>query len=248
MSRPWNELRPIVINPNFSSAPIASVFIEQGMTRILCTASLEEEVPPFRLGRGGWLTAEYGMLPGSTPRRVKRPIGKQDGRQTEIQRLIGRALRAAFNLDKLGARTLTIDCDVLEADGGTRTASITGGYVAARLAVERLIARSEAGVPMPGGPVGRDALLSPVAAISVGIVRGALALDLDYPLDSKADVDMNVVTDAQKNLIEVQATGEGRAMSRAELDQLLDLAQGALETLFPLQADAVVRGLAARPK
>ncbi|HRE91084.1 MAG TPA: ribonuclease PH, partial [Myxococcota bacterium] len=132
--RAWDEMRPLRIDPNFTRAPLASVLIEQGATRILCTASVEEEVPPFRAGRGGWLTAEYGMLPGSSPRRIKRPIGKPDGRQTEIQRLIGRALRAGFDLDQLGQRTITIDCDVLEADGGTRTASITGGYVAARLA------------------------------------------------------------------------------------------------------------------
>ncbi len=239
MERAADALRPIVITPDWSKAPLASVFIEWGRPRVLCTASVEEEVPPFRVGRGGWLTAEYGMLPGSTPRRVKRPIGKQDGRQTEIQRLIGRSLRAGFDLDKLGARTITIDCDVLEADGGTRTASITGGYVAARLAVERLAARGQA-VP---SPTSREALLAPIAAVSVGIVGGASWLDLDYPLDSKADVDMNVVMDGEGRFVEVQGTGERRSMTRAELDGLLDLAEGGIRRLFALQDEAVRKAL-----
>jgi ribonuclease PH len=247
MTRAWNEMRPLTINPNFTRAPLASVLIEQGSTRILCTASVEEEVPPFRFGRGGWLTAEYGMLPGCSPRRIKRPIAKPDGRQTEIQRLIGRALRAGFDLAQLGARTITVDCDVLEADGGTRTASITGGYIAARLAVERLRRKLDAGVQLAGGPIGSGVCLPSVAAISVGLVDGAMALDLDYPLDSKADVDMNVVMDGQRRLIEVQATGEGRAMSRVELDGLLDLAMDAIARLFEAQTDAITRGLAERP-
>lgn len=243
--RAWNEMRPLRIDPDFTRAPLASVLIEQGATRILCTASVEEEVPPFRVGRGGWLTAEYGMLPGSSPRRIKRPIGKPDGRQTEIQRLIGRALRAGFDLDQLGQRTVTIDCDVLEADGGTRTASITGGYIAARLAVERVRRKLEAGANLNGGPVGAGVFLPAVAAISVGLVGGKMALDLDYPLDSKADVDMNVVMDAERRLIEVQATGERRAMTRQELDGLLDLATGALDGLFAAQVEAIAKGLAA---
>lgn len=246
MARPHHEMRPVTINPHFTSAPLASVLIEQGSTRILCTASVEEEVPPFRLGKGGWLTAEYGMLPGCSPRRIKRPIAKPDGRQTEIQRLIGRALRAGFDLSQLGARTITVDCDVLEADGGTRTASITGGYVAARLAVERLREKLAAGVTLAGGPIGDGVCQPAVAAISVGLVHGEMYLDLDYPLDSKADVDMNVVMDSERRLIEVQATGEGRAMSRGELDGLLDLAMGAIERLFVVQADALARGLEKR--
>jgi len=240
MERAPDQLRPITLTPDWSEAPLASVLIEWGRTRVLCTASLDDDVPPFRVGKGGWLTAEYGMLPGSTPRRIKRPIGKQDGRQTEIQRLVGRSLRAGFELDQLGPRTLWIDCDVLEADGGTRTASVTGGYVAARIAVERLIAA-------PESQTTRAALLSPVAAVSVGIVHGVARLDLDYPLDSRADVDMNVVMDGTGKFIEVQGTGERRSMSRAELDALLDLAEGGIRQLFALQERAVAAALARRP-
>ncbi len=238
MERPNDALRPVTITPDWSAAPLASVFIEWGHTRVLCTAIVEDDVPPFRVDRGGWLTAEYGMLPGSSPRRIKRPIGKADGRQTEIQRLVGRALRAGFDLDRLGKRTIWVDCDVLEADGGTRTASVTGGYVAARIAVERLIG---------AGLVERAALATPIAAVSVGIVRGAPWLDLDYPLDSRADVDMNVVMDAEGRYIEVQGTGERRAMTRAELDTLLGLADGGIRQLFALQNDAISRALANRP-
>lgn len=230
MERNPDTLRPLRITPNWSTAPLASVLIEWGRTRVLCTASVEDEVPPFRKDKGGWLTAEYGMLPGSSPRRIKRPIGKRDGRQTEIQRLIGRSLRAAFSLDHLGPRTLWIDCDVLEADGGTRTAAITGGYVAARIAVERLIA---------GELVSREAVLAPVAAVSVGLVDGQLWLDLDYPLDSRADVDMNVVMDAEGRFIEVQGTGERRAMTRQELDGLISLAARGIDELLELQHAAI---------
>ena len=232
MERAPDALRPVRITPDWSSMPLASVLIECGRTRVLCTAIAEDDVPPFRVDKGGWLTAEYGMLPGSTPRRVKRPIGKQDGRQTEIQRLVGRALRAGFDLDRLGPRTLWIDCDVLEADGGTRTASVTGGYVAARIAVERLAQR---------GLVDRAAILAPIAAVSVGVVGGQPFLDLDYPLDSRADVDMNVVMDGEGRYIEVQGTGERRAMSRPELDTLLALAEGGIRQLFTLQDEAVAR-------
>jgi len=238
MERADDALRPVTITPDWSGAPLASVLIECGRTRVLCTAIADDEVPAFRLAKGGWLTAEYGMLPGSSPRRIKRPIGKPDGRQTEIQRLVGRALRAGFDLDRLGPRTIWVDCDVLEADGGTRTAAVTGGYVAARIAVERLIA---------AGLIDRSALLTPIAAISVGIVHGRARLDLDYPLDSRADVDMNVVMDTDGRFIEVQGTGERRAMSRAELDHLLILADGGIRQLFSLQQEAVTRALSARP-
>lgn len=237
MTRAHDALRPVTITPDWSEAPLASVFIEWGRTRVLCTAIAEDEVPPHRAGKGGWLTAEYGMLPGSTPRRVKRPIGKQDGRQTEIQRLVGRSLRAGFDLDRLGERTLWIDCDVLEADGGTRTAAVTGGYVAARIALERLAAVGE---------VDRQALLAPIAAVSVGIVHGHPRLDLDYPLDSRADVDMNVVMDGEGRFVEVQGTGERRAMSRGELDLLLTLAEGGIRKLFVHQEEAVARALERR--
>ncbi len=238
MERADDALRQVTITPDWSGAPLASVLIECGRTRVLCTAIADDEVPAFRLAKGGWLTAEYGMLPGSSPRRIKRPIGKPDGRQTEIQRLVGRALRAGFDLDRLGPRTIWVDCDVLEADGGTRTAAVTGGYVAARIAVERLIG---------AGLIDRSALLTPIAAISVGIVHGRARLDLDYPLDSRADVDMNVVMDTDGRFIEVQGTGERRAMSRAELDQLLVLADGGIRQLFSLQQEAVTRALSARP-
>ena len=237
MERLPDALRPVILTPDWSQAPLASVLIEWGRTRVLCSAIAEEEVPPFRAGKGGWLTAEYGMLPGSSPHRIKRAIGRQDGRQTEIQRLVGRALRAGFDLDRLGARTMWIDCDVLEADGGTRTASVTGGYVAARIAIERLIA---------AGLVERSVLLSPIAAVSVGIVQGQVRLDLDYALDSRADVDMNVVMDGEGRFVEVQGTGERRSMSRPELDQLLSLAEGGIRQLFAHQEQAVSRALESR--
>jgi ribonuclease PH len=237
-TRSSDALRSVRITPDWTSAPLASVLIECGKTRVLCTASVEDEVPPHRVGKGGWMSAEYGMLPGSTPRRVKRPIGKQDGRQVEIQRLIGRSLRAAFDIDRIGARTLWIDCDVLEADGGTRTAAVTGGYVAARIACERLV---RDGLAEPA------CMLAAVAAVSVGLVGGALALDLDYRLDSRADVDMNVVMTERGEFVEVQGTGEKRAMSRAELDALLALAEGGIRQLFAMQTAAVAHALAQRP-
>jgi len=239
--RAHDALRPVTITTDWTSAPISSVLIEAGKTRVLCTVSAENDVPPHRVDKGGWLTAEYAMLPGSTPRRVRRAssVGKVDGRATEIQRLVGRSLRAGFDIDQLGPRTLTIDCDVLEADGGTRTAAITGGYVATRIAVERLIA---------AGIATRAAVLAPVAAISVGIVGGAPYLDLDYPLDSRADVDMNVVMDGEGRYIEVQGTGERRAMTRAELDVLLALAEKGIRELFVLQEQAIARALATRPR
>ena len=242
MSRSTSELRPVTITPDYTDAPLASVLISCGKTQVLCTASYEDKVPGFRVeSGGGWLTAEYAMLPGSSPYRVRRAIsrGKQDGRATEIQRLIGRSLRAGFDLDLLGPYALWIDCDVIQADGGTRTASITGGYVAARLAVERLAA---------SGIGSREAALTNIAAISVGIVDGVPVLDLDYPLDSSADVDFNVVMNGDLNLIEVQGTAEGQAFSRGELDQLLDLATGGISDLLRAQNEAIAAGLANRPK
>ncbi len=180
------------------------------------------------------------MLPGSTPHRVRRASsrGRPDGRATEIQRLIGRAVRAGFDLDALGQQTLWIDCDVLQADGGTRTAAITGGYAAARVAVERLIA---------AGKASRAAILAPVAAVSVGIVDGEPCLDLHYDWDSRADVDMNVVMDGDLNLIEIQGTGERTTFRRAQLDALLDLAEGGVKTLLERQQEAIAEALAARP-
>lgn len=236
-----DALRPITITPCFTTAPLASVLISCGDTRVMCTCSNEDRVPPFRMSAGGgWLTAEYSMLPGSTPQRNRRGVskGKLDGRSTEIQRLIGRSLRAGFDLTKIGPRTLTIDCDVLQADGGTRTAAITGGYVAARLGLERLIAAAGAT---------RDAIFTNVAAISVGIVNGRPMLDLDYPLDSNADVDMNVVMNSELQLIEVQGTGEKGTFKRAELDALLDLSEAGVKALVQAQNAAIARGLELRP-
>ena len=232
--RPPNRLRDVTLTPDFTDAPLASVLICCGDTRVLCTTSLEERVPPFRADSGGgWLTAEYSMLPGATPQRTLRAAtrGKLDGRSTEIQRLIGRSLRAGFDLDRLGPRTLWIDCDVLQADGGTRTAAITGGYASARLAVERLIARGLA----------HPATLTPpaVAAVSVGVIDGVPRLDLDYALDSRAEVDMNVVMNRDGGFIEVQGTAERGAYSRTELEALLDLASGGIDALIALQDAAV---------
>ena len=209
--RPVDVLRTLRITPDYTDAPLASVLIECGQTRVLCTASMEDKVPRFRMDSGGgWLTAEYSMLPGSTPQRNRRAVsrGKLDGRATEIQRLIGRSLRAGFDLDKLGPCSLWIDCDVIQADGGTRTASITGGYVAARLAIERLIA---------SGHSSPKALLSPIAAVSVGVI-GSATQDLDVLV--AAEVDMNVVTNGEGKFIEVQGTAEGAPFSREELDEL----------------------------
>jgi ribonuclease PH len=239
-TRPVDVLRPLSITPDYTNAPLASVLIECGETRVMCTASLDEHVPRFRLSSGGgWLTAEYSMLPGATPHRTQRGVtrGKLDGRSTEIQRLIGRSLRAGFDLDRLGSHTIWVDCDVLQADGGTRTASITGGYVAARLGMERLIA---------AGRAEASCLLSPIAAVSVGIIEGVCTLDLDYRLDSAAEVDMNVVMNGEGNFIEVQGTAEGAPFSRDQLSELLALASNGLSELRAVQDDAVARGLSHR--
>ena len=241
-TRPSDSLRVVTITPDYTDAPLASVLICCGDTRVLCTTSVEERVPPFRLASGGgWLTAEYAMLPGATPRRTQRASkrGRPDGRSTEIQRLIGRSLRTAFDLDRLGPRTLTIDCDVLQADGGTRTAAITGGYVSARLAVERLIA---------SGMTDSAAVGDGIAAVSVGVVAGVPTLDLDYVLDSSADVDMNVVMTERGDLVEVQGTAEKATFTRVELDALLDLAEAGIEQLRGLQKRAVEAGLSNRPQ
>lgn len=237
-----DQLRTVTITPDYTDAPLASVLICCGRTRVLCTASVEDRVPPFRLGSGGgWMTAEYSMLPGATERRSQRASsrGRPDGRSTEIQRLIGRSLRSAFNIDKLGQRTLWIDCDVLQADGGTRTAAVTGGYVAARLAVERLANANKCS---------RKAVIGEVTAISVGIVDGKSYLDLDYRLDSTAEVDMNVVMDGKGGIIELQGTGERANFTRAQLDGLLDLAEAGVAELQALQAMALEDGLRHRPK
>ncbi len=215
----------MVITPGFVSQADGSALIEAGGTRVICTASLEESVPAWREAAGlGWLTAEYGMLPASTGRRKARDVekGRPDGRATEIQRLIGRSLRAVTDFAALGPRTVRIDCDVLEADGGTRCAAITGGYVAAALALSAL---------KDTGDIAALPFHDSVAAISVGIVDGQPLLDLDYPEDSSADVDMNVVATGAGRLVEVQASAEGDTFPREDLDRLLDLALGGIVRL-----------------
>ena len=224
-----HELRPVRITRHYTRHAEGSVLIEFGDTRVLCTASVEDKVPPHQKGSGeGWVTAEYGMLPRSTHTRSAREAakGKQSGRTQEIQRLIGRSLRAVFDLKLLGERTLTLDCDVLQADGGTRTASITGAYVAACDAVHALMAE---------GKLERSPVLHPVAAVSVGIVKGQPVLDLDYVEDSSCDTDMNVVMTGAGHYVEVQGTAEGVAFSRDEMHELLALAERGIGELIALQ-------------
>ena len=228
-----DALRPLTIEPGYLQFAEASVLISTGKTRVLCAATVEESVPPWMAGRGsGWVTAEYAMLPRSTTVRTRRETHNLSGRTQEIRRLIGRSLRASVNLDLLGERTVLIDCDVIQADGGTRTASITGGYVALALAVQRLISQE---LVDPG------VLLAPVAAVSVGLVDGQVLLDLCYAEDSTADVDMNVVMNADGDFVEVQGTAEGRLYSRSELDDMLDLAEEGIETLIAFQQTVLQR-------
>lgn len=232
-SRLPDQLRPLQLTPGWAKNADGSCLIEIGETRLICTATVENGVPPWLKGSGsGWLTAEYGMLPRSTGQRKPRDgsRGKVDGRTIEIQRLIGRALRAGLDLETLGERTLILDCDVLQADGGTRCAAICGAWVAMFAALSSLKNESK---------IRRVPLISPVAAISVGLVNGEAALDLCYAEDSRADVDMNVVMDGESRLIEVQATGENDTFSRAELDQLLDLAQGGIAQIVSAQREAI---------
>lgn len=227
-----DALRPVKFTRSFTRYAEGSVLVEFGETRVLCTASIEEGVPGFLRGKGqGWVTAEYGMLPRATHTRGGREAarGKQSGRTQEIQRLIGRSLRAALNLSALGERTVTLDCDVLQADGGTRTASVTGAYVALADACARLV--KEKGVVNP--------LHGQVAAVSVGIVQGRAMIDLDYNEDSTAETDMNVVMNSGGGFIEVQGTAEGHAMRRDELDLLLALATRGTAQLFELQRAAL---------
>jgi ribonuclease PH len=230
--RSASELRPTTIEPGFVATATGSALISCGGTRVICTASVEESVPRWMYGKGrGWLTAEYGMLPASTGQRKPRDItrGKADGRSVEIQRLIGRSLRGVVDFAALGERTVYVDCDVLTADGGTRCASITGGYVALALACARLVEE---------GKLERSPLTQSVAAISCGVVDGEPLLDLDYPEDSTAEVDANVVMTGDGGLVEVQATAERTPLSRAHLDELLALAQGGIEDLMAIQAAA----------
>lgn len=228
-----NQLRPVKITPNYLKYAEGSVLIEVGDTKVICTASLEERVPPFLKGAGqGWVTAEYSMLPRATQTRNAREAarGKQGGRTHEIQRLIGRALRSVVDMKKLGERTLWIDCDVIQADGGTRTASITGAFVAMALAMQKLV---------QGGQLTALPLKDYLAAISVGKIKEELMLDLCYAEDSQAEVDMNVVMTKSGKLVEVQGTAEGDPFSRQEMDALMDLAQGGIEELIKQQESLI---------
>ncbi|WP_321894528.1 ribonuclease PH [Paraburkholderia heleia] len=231
--RAADQLREVRITRNYTKYAEGSVLVEFGDTKVLCTASVSESVPPFLRDKGqGWLTAEYGMLPRATHTRSDREAarGKQTGRTQEIQRLIGRAMRAVFDLEALGARTINLDCDVLQADGGTRTASITGAFVAAHDAVSKLLAT---------GRIERSPISDYVAAISVGVYEGVPVLDLDYDEDSQCDTDMNVVMTGSGGMVEVQGTAEGSPFSREELNALLDLAQSGIRSLIEKQKAAL---------
>jgi ribonuclease PH len=231
--RGHDQLRPVRITRGYTIHAEGSVLIEFGNTKVLCTASVEEKVPPHKRGTGeGWVTAEYGMLPRATHTRSDREAarGKQTGRTQEIQRLIGRSLRAVFDLKALGERTIALDCDVIQADGGTRTAAITGAFVAAQDAVNFLI---------NNGKLSASPITGPVAAISVGIVQGTPLLDLEYTEDSACDTDMNVVMTGAGHFVEVQGTAEGAAFSRAEMNTLLALAEKGIGELVKMQTQAL---------
>jgi len=224
-----DELRPIIVTPHYLDHNPASVLVKMGKTWVLCVASVAEEVPRWLRDQAqGWVTAEYGLLPASTHTRTRREAatGRIKGRTHEIQRMVGRSLRAALDLRQLGERTITIDCDVIQADGGTRTAAVTGGYVALALAVSDLI---------KDGAVRRSVWRAPVAAVSVGVVQGDRLLDLCYQEDSQAEVDLNVVMDAHDQYVEVQGTAEGRPFEREVMDDLLNLAEKGIKELLAAQ-------------
>lgn len=227
-----DQLRRVELHPGFTVLPAGSVLIRAGKTMVLCTASVTAGVPKHRETVGGWLTAEYCMLPGSTPSRTDRESakGRVQGRTHEIQRLIGRSLRAVIDLPKLGLNTIHLDCEVMQADGGTRTASITGAWVALALAVDKLLR---------DGRIESSPLTGSVAAVSCGVYGGRPLLDLDYIEDSRAEVDMNLVMTSSGDMVEVQATGEGGLLKRADLDALIDLGTGGIATLRQLQLDAL---------
>ena len=233
--RAVDALRPVRIQRQYTRHAEGSVLVSFGDTQVLCTASVEDKVPPFKRGGGeGWLTAEYGMLPRATHTRSDREAakGKQSGRTQEIQRLIGRSLRTVFDLKALGERTISLDCDVLQADGGTRTAAITGAFVAAHDAVSWLVAQGKL-------PAGAQPIRDFVAAVSVGVVQGVPLLDLEYTEDSSCDTDMNVVMTAAGGFVEVQGTAEGVPFTRAEMDRLLALADKGIRELVALQRQAL---------
>ncbi|MGM0508241.1 MAG: ribonuclease PH [Fusobacteriota bacterium] len=234
--RKRDEIRNVKITTGYVKYPEGSVLIEAGDTKVICNATVEDRVPYFLRGQGkGWLTAGYSMLPRATESRTRREasVGKQKGRTIEIQRLIGRSLRTAIDLEKLGEKTITIDCDVIQADGGTRTASITGGYIALELAINKLLSQGE---------IEENPLISNVAAISVGVVYNTTLLDLKYTEDFKADVDMNVIMNDQGEFIEIQGTGEEATFDREELNQLLDLAEKGTRELIEIQKKAIAYG------
>jgi len=228
-----DQLREVTIERNYTEHAEGSVLISCGGTKVLCTASVEERIPHFLRGKGqGWITAEYGMLPRSTGSRMNREAarGKQSGRTQEIQRLIGRSLRAAVDLTLLGENSITLDCDVIQADGGTRTASITGAYVALVDAINYMISK---------GTITKSPINKQIASVSVGIFEGTPVLDLDYPEDSSAETDMNVIMDIEGNFIEVQGTAEGAPFSPVELNSMIDLAGKGIKELMEIQTSAL---------
>ncbi len=229
--RQANQIRPIRFEKDFTSFAASSVLTHCGDTKVLCTASIQGGVPKFLLDSGsGWLTAEYRMLPGATPERQSRELLKLSGRTQEIQRLIGRSLRASLDLEALGERTIIIDADVLQADAGTRTTSITGGYVALALAIEKLLKQGE---------LEQSPLRHPVAAISVGIIAGEPFLDLNYPEDVAAEVDLNVVMNGNLGIIEIQGTAESGSFNRSQLNRIIDLAEKGIQELLAVQHQAL---------
>jgi ribonuclease PH len=236
-----DELRPVTFERDFTEMSAGSCLVSFGQTRVLCTASIDEDVPRWMRGRGkGWVTAEYSMLPGSSPERIRREVkdGRPSGRSQEIQRLIGRALRSVCDMRLLGERQVIVDCDVLQADGGTRTASICGGYLALHDALARLVKQ---------GGIGAHPLTAFCAAVSVGVVDGTPVLDLPYVEDSRAEVDMNVVMTSEGRFVEVQGTAEGQAFTRGELDSMLALAGAGIGELIALQQEMVAEPPPFRP-
>jgi ribonuclease PH len=237
-----NQMRPVKITPDFITVAEGSVLIEVGQTRVICTATIDAGVPSFLKGAGkGWLTAEYGMLPRATEQRTTRESsrGRQSGRTLEISRLIGRSLRAVTDLEKLGERTVWVDCDVIQADGGTRTASVTGAFIAVALAFERLVA---------GGMLKSVPLKDSVAATSVGLIDGEPTLDLCYEEDARAEVDMNVIMTGKGRFVEIQATAEGRPFGGEELDRLLGLAAGGIGKLVEQQRSLIRMSFAGKDR
>ncbi len=234
------DLRPVKMTTGFTKYAEGSVLIEVGQTRVICTATIEERIPPFLKGKGvGWVTSEYSMLPRATEVRTQREIGRggPSGRTHEIQRLIGRSLRSVIDMAALGERTVTIDCDVIQADGGTRTASITGGFVALALALNRLLIDGKCERPM---------LRDYIAAVSIGIVGGRVLLDLDYKEDSAAEVDMNIVRTGDGRFVEIQGTAETEAFSRAQMNEMLNAADSGVDRLIEIQRETIVQSLAGK--